>query len=43
MDAQDSMTISKARNYLGSFNFRDEDVFKKVADLSGGKGEGSVF
>lgn len=37
LDAEEDMTISKARNYLGSFNFRDEDVFKEVRDLSGGE------
>ncbi len=32
-----SMKISEARNALGAFLFEDNDVFKKVKDLSGGE------
>ena len=36
LDAQD-MPISEARNLLGRYLFSGDDVFKRVADLSGGE------
>ncbi|MEM7330816.1 MAG: ATP-binding cassette domain-containing protein [Chloroflexota bacterium] len=35
--AHKPMLISEARNYLGQFLFRQDDVYKKVSSLSGGE------
>ncbi len=32
-----SLTLSQARNYLGKYLFRGEEVFKKIGNLSGGE------
>lgn len=37
IDSQDHMSISAARTYLGAFNFKGDDAFKLVGDLSGGE------
>lgn len=34
---QQNMLVSEARNYLGQFMFRGDDVYKKISMLSGGE------
>lgn len=34
---KEGLLVGEARSFLGNFNFEDEDVFKKINDLSGGE------
>ncbi len=34
---REGLTVTKARSFLGNFNFSEEDAFKKIGELSGGE------